>query len=131
MTAKKVKKRAKKRSKRRPARRRAVKKRQVRKKPVRRRRAIAKSKITAQKPKEKMIGIVTHYFPKVRAAAIKLKIPLALWDNIRIKGHTTDFTQVVSSLQIDRQPITKAKRGQEIGLLVSSRVRRNDLVYQA
>jgi len=131
MTARKVKKRARKGAKRRPARKRAVEKRQVKKKPVSKR-AVVKAKMPAQKkPKEKIIGIVTHYFPKVRAAAIKLKTPLTLWDNIRIKGHTTDFTQVVNSLQIDRQPITKAKRGQEIGLLVSSRVRRNDLVYQA
>jgi len=90
-----------------------------------------KQKSVAKKPKEKIIGIVTHYFPQVRAAAIKLKAPLSLGDTVRIKGHTTDFTQGVNSLQIDRVPITKAKRGQEIGLLVNSRVRHKDAVYKA
>lgn len=80
--------------------------------------------------KEKIAGIVTHYFPRVKAAAIKLKMPLSLGETVRIKGHTTDFTQEVTSLQIDCQPIKKAKKGQEIGLLVNSRVRRKDIVYK-
>jgi len=83
------------------------------------------------KPKEKVIGIVTHYFSKVRAAVIKLKAPLSVGDTIKIKGHTTDFKQAITSLQIDRVPIDSAKKGQEIGLLVDSRVRQHDSVYKA
>ena len=83
-----------------------------------------------KKIKENIIGRVTHYFPKVRAAVIKLKKTLTIGDVIKVKGHTTDFTQNVASLQIDRVPITSAKKGQEIGLLVESRVRRNDAVYK-
>lgn len=85
----------------------------------------------AKKPVKKPIGVVTHYFPHVRAAVIKLKAPLAVGDTIKIKGHTTDFTQNVTSLQIDRVPINSAKKGAEIGLLVNSRVRQQDLVYKA
>ena len=65
------------------------------------------------------------------AAVIKLKAPLAIGDTIKIKGHTTDFTQGITSMQIDRTPINQAKKGQEIGLLVNSRVRQHDLVYKA
>jgi len=83
------------------------------------------------KSKEKVIGIVTHYFSKVRAAVIKLKAPLSVGDTIKIKGHTTDFKQAITSLQIDRVPIDSAKKGQEIGLLVDSRVRQHDAVYKA
>ncbi|MGD9014789.1 MAG: hypothetical protein PVI33_02035 [Candidatus Omnitrophota bacterium] len=132
MTARKLKKRAKKRVKKRPTRKKStVKRRRVVRRRVAKKRIVKRLKAPTRKPKENIVGIVTHYFPRVKAAAIKLKAPLALWDNLRIKGHTTDFTQTVSSLQINNQPITKAKRGQEIGLLVSSRVRRNDLVYKA
>jgi hypothetical protein len=81
--------------------------------------------------KENLLGIVTHYFPHVRAAVIKLKVPLSNGESIKIKGHTTDFVQVVSSMQIDRVPITNAKKGDEIGLQVSSRVRQQDKVYKA
>ena len=80
---------------------------------------------------EKKIGTITHYFPKVRAAVIKLKAPLAVGETIRIKGHTTDFSQTISSMQIDHVVITKAKKGDEIGLLVESRVRRHDAVSKA
>ncbi|RKY31589.1 MAG: translation elongation factor-like protein [Candidatus Omnitrophota bacterium] len=80
--------------------------------------------------KGKEVGIITHYFPQVRAAVVKMKAPLAIGDSIKIKGHTTDFTQNVSSMQIDRVPISVAKKGQEIGLLVESRVRGNDVVYK-
>ncbi|MFH1507157.1 MAG: hypothetical protein ABIG46_01840 [Candidatus Omnitrophota bacterium] len=96
---------------------------------------LIKKKVSKKKPalksKAGIIGKVTHYFPRVKAAAIKLKAPLAVGDRIKIKGHTTDFTQAVDSLQVERTPIAVGKRGQEIGLLVSSRVRRNDSVYKA
>jgi hypothetical protein len=64
----------------------------------------------------------------VRAAVIKLKAPLSIGEVIKIKGHTTDFTQSVVSMQIDRVPINQAKKGDEIGLLVNSRVRQHDTV---
>lgn len=78
--------------------------------------------------KEGVVGTITHYFPHVQAAVIKLKAPLTVGEKIKIKGHTTDFTQVIASMQIDRVDINSAKPGQEIGLLVSSRVRQHDTV---
>ena len=89
---------------------------------------VVKKVSVARKAPANLIGVVTHYFPHVNAAVIKLKAPLSAGDTIRIKGHTTDFTQTVNSLQIDRVPITQAKKGQEVGLSVTSRVRHNDIV---
>jgi hypothetical protein len=82
------------------------------------------------KPEGKLIGSITHYFPHVQAAVIKLKAPLAKGDTVKIKGHTTDLTQIVTSMQIDRVDIQTAKKGNEIGLQVSSRVRQQDKVYK-
>ncbi len=92
--------------------------------------ALKKKKPAPLKIKEKIIGTITHYFPKVRAAVIKLKAPLSIGDNIKIKGHTTNFTQIADSIQIDKTAINSAKKGQEIGLLVNSRVRQGDIVYK-
>ena len=75
-----------------------------------------------------LVGEITHYFPQVNAAVVKLQIPLAVGDTIKVKGHTTDFTQPVVSLQIDRAAVPAAKVGDEIGLQVKSRVRRGDIV---
>ena len=63
-----------------------------------------------KKVKEKVVGIITHYFPKVRAAVLKAKTPLKLGDIIKIKGHSTDFTQTITSMQYNHTPITFAKK---------------------
>ncbi len=72
---------------------------------------------------------ITHYFPKVRAAVLKLSRPLSIGDPIWIKGRTTDFRQTVGSLQIDRRPITTARPGQDVGLEVMRDVRQGDKVF--
>lgn len=80
---------------------------------------------------EKEIGRVEHYFGKIGVAAIKITADsLKLGDTIHIKGHTTDFTQTVDSMQIEKQSITTAKVGDAIGLKVKEHVRQNDVVYK-
>lgn len=92
----------------------------------------AKPKKSGRKPAERgAIGKITHFFPHVNAAVITLKAALKVGDQIRVKGHTTDLTENVSSMQIDHKPINEAKKGDEIGLLVNSRVRAGDIVYKA
>ena len=112
--------------------RKTAKKRPV-KKTTARRKIASKKKPTVKKSAKKegnLIGLITHYFPHVQAAVIKLKKPLAAGETVKIKGHTTDLTQIVTSMQIDRVDITSAKKGDEIGLKVSSRVRQHDKVYK-
>lgn len=77
------------------------------------------------------VGKITHYFPHVKAGVISVTNgTISLGDVLRIKGHTTDFKQKVNSMQINNVPIKEAKPGDEIGLLVKSRVRHNDVVYK-
>jgi hypothetical protein len=131
---------AKKTKKKRPVIRRAVKKTasailKKRKPSVRKKRVIVSKKTSAPKPAsrsgEKVIGLVTHYFPRVMVAVVNLKGPLAVGDKIKIKGHTTHFTQRVVSIQIDHVVLKRAKKGDTIGLLVDSRVRNHDAVSKA
>jgi hypothetical protein len=97
-------------------------------KPLRR---ILKPKIKARVAKEVEIGKITHYFPHVKAGVLKVKkSSLALGEEVHIKGHTTDFRQKVTSMQINGAPIKTAQKGKEIGLLVKRRVRGNDTVYK-
>jgi len=51
-------------------------------------------------------------------------------DKIHIKGHTTDFEQVVESMQIENRPVEEAKAGDDVGIKVKERVRPNDTVYR-
>lgn len=112
---------------------RPIKKTAVKRKPVSKKKSAPKKKLSAKKPAKKegnLIGLITHYFPHVQAAVIKLKGPLTAGDKVKIKGHTTDITQPVTSIQIDRVSIMSAKKGDEIGLQVISRVRQQDKVYK-
>ena len=84
---------------------------------------------TKLRAKPKVIGLVTHYFPKVNAAVVKLKRPLRTGEPIWLKGKLTDFRQTAASMQIDRKPIESARAGQEIGLQVFRDVRPGDIVF--
>jgi len=77
------------------------------------------------------IGKVTKYFPKVKAAVIELTDEgREVGDTVLIQGFTTDFQQIVESMQIERNPIEAAQKGEIIGLEVIKRVRANDTVYK-
>jgi putative protease len=80
---------------------------------------------------EEEIGRVTHYFSKIGVAAIEItQGSLALGDTIRIKGHTSDFTQTIDSMQIDGKNVQKASAGQGVGLKVQEHAREHDAVYK-
>ena len=90
-----------------------------------------KKQVKPKAKKELLIGSVSHYFPHVKAGAIIIKKgSVAVGDTIHIKGHTTDFKQKIASLQIDRVPVQKASKGDEIGVRIKARVRINDNVYK-
>lgn len=74
---------------------------------------------------------VTHYFPHVNAAVLKIKTgEIRIGDELLFKGHTTNFKQKVFSMQIDHQPVLIAKKGDDFGVQVKSRVRAGDLVFK-
>ena len=77
------------------------------------------------------LGRVTHYFGKIGVAAIEItQDSLAVGDTIRIKGHTSNFTQHVDSMQIDGQPVEEVTVGQAVGIKVAEHAREHDMVYK-
>jgi len=76
------------------------------------------------------IGNVTDFFAHPVVAGITLSAPLNVGDKIRIKGHTTDLELTVDSMQINNANVSAAKPGDSIGVKVSERVRRGDIVYK-
>jgi len=77
----------------------------------------------------KEIGIVLDYFAHVEVAAIELLGELKVGDKIKFVGSTTNFEQVVESMQINRKPVEKAGKKADIGIKVDERVRKHDKVY--
>jgi len=82
--------------------------------------------------KEELIGKITHYFDKIQVGIIEIeKGKLAVGETIHVKGATTDFEQVIESMQIEHEQVDKAKKGDAIGLKVKDKVREGDEVYRA
>ncbi len=80
---------------------------------------------------EEVVGKVTDYFAKIGVAGIQVTTgSLSVGDTIRIKGHTTDVTQVVESIQIEHQAAQRAEAGQNAGIRVKDRVRRGDSILK-
>jgi putative protease len=78
---------------------------------------------------EKEIGMVEKYFSHVEVGIIKLSGNIKLGDAIHIKGHTTDFTQNIESMQVEHKTVEQASSGEEVGIKVKERVRPGDKVY--
>ena len=80
---------------------------------------------------EEMIGKISHYFSKVGVAVIELeKGSLKVGDTIHITGHTTDFTQVINSIEIENQKVDEVNPGDSFGIKVDDKVREHDVVYK-
>jgi len=79
---------------------------------------------------EEIIGKVSDFFAHPVVAGIELTAVLKVGDKIHIKGHTTDLTMTVDSIQINNEQVTEAKPGDSIGVKVSERVRSEDSVYK-
>ena len=79
---------------------------------------------------EVAIGKVNEFFARPVVAGIELTAPLSAGDTIHIKGHTTDLTVTVASMQINNATVTQAKAGDHVGIKVSDRVRQGDSVYK-
>lgn len=77
------------------------------------------------------IGVVRHFFDKINVAAIDLtQAGLAAGDTIHIKGHTTDVTVQVESIQIEHASLQKAEKGQSIGIKIAGKAREHDKVFK-
>ena len=80
---------------------------------------------------EEQVAVVVKFFAKPSVAALEVTNGnIKKGDLLRYKGHTTDFTEEVSSMEIDNQPVEEVKVGDLVGLKVKERVREKDRVYK-
>ena len=84
---------------------------------------------TEEKPIEKPIGEVTHFFSGIQVAIVKFNREIKVGEIIKFKGATTDFSQEIDSMQYDHKDIKSAKKGQEVGIKVKEKLREGDEVY--
>ena len=80
---------------------------------------------------EEKVGRVEKFFAKPSVAAIEVTAGvLKSGDKLHFKGHTTDFEETITSMQVENQPVEEAKPGDLIGVKVKGRVRENDTVFR-
>jgi cytoskeletal protein CcmA (bactofilin family) len=81
---------------------------------------------------EQRIGVVTHYYDHLSVVAMQLNpdATLRVGDVIHIRGHTTDFTQQVESLEVNRAPVSEVGPNDDFGLKVIEHAREHDAVFK-
>lgn len=80
---------------------------------------------------EEEIGFVEHWFGHINVAGIKVTSgSIKVGDTLHFKGHTTDFQEKVATIQIEHQSVPEAKKGDDIGIRVSQKVREHDKVFK-
>ncbi len=79
---------------------------------------------------EEALGVVTHYYSHIGVAVIQINTGTLRSDStIHVKGHSTDFTQTVDSMEYEHRQVNEASAGQCVGLKVQDHVREHDIVY--
>ena len=80
---------------------------------------------------EEQVGVVTHFFGKIGVAAVRITAgEIKVGDTIHIKGHTTDVTQIIDSIQMEHGSVPSARTGDEVGIKVAEIFREHDAVYK-
>ncbi len=102
----------------------------VKKKVATKKQEIIPKKSKAVKAKvEKPVGVITHYYNKIKVAVVKFKEPVKVGTKVLFKGATTNFSQVILSLQYEHEQVKVSKKGQSLGLKVAKRVREGDEIF--
>jgi putative protease len=82
-------------------------------------------------PPGERVGVVTHYYGHVSVAIVRLESGmLRVGDTIHIRGHTTDFSQRVQSMEVEHAPASEVGPNDDFGLKVIAHVREHDVVYK-
>lgn len=79
---------------------------------------------------KKLVGKVTHFFPKVSVAVVELSDTLKVGDKISIEGRGNVVEQAVDSMEVEHKKIEVANSGDEIGMKVNGKVKEGDQVFK-
>ncbi|OGI11696.1 translation elongation factor-like protein [Candidatus Micrarchaeota archaeon RBG_16_36_9] len=79
---------------------------------------------------KKLIGKITHFYPKISVAVIELEDTLNVGDTIFIERGEETFEQKVESMQIEHENIEQAESGQSVGLKVEGQTKEGAKVFK-
>jgi hypothetical protein len=79
---------------------------------------------------EMEIGKVTHYYSHLNVAVLQLTDGLKVGETVHILGHTTDFIQKVTSMEVNHHRVVLVEPGQDVALKVVEPVHVHDTIYR-
>ncbi len=79
---------------------------------------------------KKLVGKITHFYPKISVAVVELEDSLNVGDKISIERGEEVFEQTVESMQIEHEDIQTAEAGQAIGLKVNEKTKEGAQVFK-
>lgn len=96
---------------------------------------VVKTPVAKITPEQQIVGAtflgkILDFYAHPGVIVLTLEASLALGDTIRVKGHTTDLTQKVESLQVNHVTVQSAAAGESVGIKIVDRARIGDAVYK-
>jgi len=79
----------------------------------------------------KPLGKVIHYYDKLGVAIVELSKALKVGDSVTFQRGDQEFTQEVSSMQVEHADVEKAKKGDTIGMKVDQPIKEGAKVLPA
>lgn len=81
--------------------------------------------------KDNPIGKVVHWYDRLGVAVVKLNKALKVGDEIKVKRGDYEFTDTVTSMQLDHKPVDSGKKDDEVAVKVSQPAKEGAEVYAA
>ncbi|MEK7176935.1 MAG: hypothetical protein AAB719_01390 [Patescibacteria group bacterium] len=83
------------------------------------------------KAKSNKLGEVNHWYDKISVAVIKLNKALKVGDEVKFKRGDKQFSETISSMQLDHEPVKSGKKGDEVAVKLSQSAKEGTEVYAA
>lgn len=81
---------------------------------------------------QKPVGKITHYYDKIKVGVIEITGEISVGDCISYEtADGGNYEQIIESMEINRQPVFNAKKGDDIGIKLRKAPRIDSKVYAA
>lgn len=78
---------------------------------------------------EKEVGKVIHWYDKAEVAVVRLSGSLKIGDRIKVRRGGEEFDESVSSMEINHESVSSAKKGEEVAIKLSQKAKEGAIVW--
>lgn len=75
------------------------------------------------------VGKVIHYYDKIGVAVVKLSKSLKVGEKVKFEKGEYSFEQIIESMQLDHQPVSEGKGGEEVAVKVNQAAKEGTIVF--